>query len=149
IDTGSVDHGGSRSLPPAPASAVNQRLGCLPGAGGSGGPVAFAGGGVARAIREVRGVQRVGGEEMKAIRIATLSALIAGASIGLAGPASADPLDGPYNLVVINGHGSMNNGTTNSIFASACGPDCTRLNAASWSADLHLAGNTWTGVASN
>jgi hypothetical protein len=86
---------------------------------------------------------------MKVLRIAALSALFVGASVGLTGPASADPLDGAYTMVVTDGHGGLNNGAQDSILASPCGPDCTHMNAPKWSADLHLQANTWTGVASN
>jgi hypothetical protein len=86
---------------------------------------------------------------MNVIRGAAMSALFAGASIGLAGPALADPLNGPYNLVVTDGHGTRPSGAQDSVFAAPCGQDCTHLNSPSWDADLHLHGNTWTGVASN
>jgi hypothetical protein len=98
---------------------------------------------------KTRFIKTIQKEKMKALKIAALSALIAGASIGLAGPASADPLDGAYTMVVTDGHGSLNNGASDDVVASPCGPDCSHLNAPKWSADVHLAGNTWTGVASN
>jgi hypothetical protein len=82
-------------------------------------------------------------------RVALLSALCATASVGLAGTASADPLNGPYHLVVTNGRGLLPSGSQDDVFASPCGSDCTHMSAPKWDADLHLAGNSWTGVASN
>ena len=74
--------------------------------------------------------------------------VLAGATVALAGPASAEAFDGPYLITVTNGHGAVNDGSKQGVFTSPCGPDCTTFNAGEWSADLRLQGNSWTGVTS-
>jgi hypothetical protein len=69
--------------------------------------------------------------------------VLAGAAVGLAGPASAEPLSGSYTATVIDGAKTYKNGSTTTWTLSPCGPDCTHL--APVDMDLHLEGNNWTG----
>ena len=75
---------------------------------------------------------------MNQIRIAVLAVLIAGSSIALAGPASADPLNGTYTSTLTNAAGKK--ATTTYVFTS-CGADCVHL--ADPPRDYHLEGNAW------
>jgi hypothetical protein len=77
-----------------------------------------------------------------------VGAVLACAAIGLAGPASAEPFDGPYLITVTDGHGIVPNGDKQGVFTSSCGPDCTTLNAGEWTVDARLQGNAWSGVTS-
>lgn len=84
---------------------------------------------------------------MRTPRIARLAALMAGLTVGLAAPASAELTDGTYQR--------SGDGPTGSMFAEAtvtvtsCGTGCKNL-AGSVRGDevvqLHLEGNTWTGT---
>ena len=71
---------------------------------------------------------------------------IAGAAIGLAGTASADPTAGSYTATIIDPGASHKTGSTAWNLAP-CGPDCIRIadtDKALW--DLHRQGNAWTGT---
>jgi hypothetical protein len=69
---------------------------------------------------------------------------LAGAAIGLAGPASAEGLSGPYTATVIDG--PMKHGGRTTWTLSSCGPDCTHIDTrGATQFTLHLQGNTWTG----
>jgi hypothetical protein len=83
---------------------------------------------------------------MTITRAMAVAAVLAGAAVGMAGPASAEPLSGPYTTTIIDGGGIKENGSTSIWTLASCGPDCTRLQTASGFAfDLHPQGNTWTG----
>jgi hypothetical protein len=85
---------------------------------------------------------------MKTTCIAIVAAAMASAAIGLASPASAEPLSGSYNALVINGGGVLVNGQTVSWTLSSCGPDCLRVDNKfdnGRSEEFHLQGNTWIG----
>jgi hypothetical protein len=71
--------------------------------------------------------------------------VLAGAAVGLAVPASAEPLSGSYTETVIDG--GME-GVTKMFVATACGPDCAHLvwNVPGVVGDLHSHGDTWTGT---
>ena len=86
---------------------------------------------------------------MKIRRIATLAALIAGASIGLAATASAEPLDGPYGATVTGGN-VLPVGENVLWLFTPCGPDCAlRKIVAGPDSEFHLQGNTWTSTFGN
>jgi hypothetical protein len=77
---------------------------------------------------------------MMMMRIAAMAAIVAGASVGLASPASAEPLSGTYTAEVIGNNG-VPSPLTNSPWAFApCGPDCTR----GGDREFRLQGDTWT-----
>jgi hypothetical protein len=81
--------------------------------------------------------------------LATLSAtlVLAGAAVAMAGPASADPLSGPYTATVIDGGGHIEVGATQTWMFTPCGPDCTHYRTPGKQAgDLHLQADTWTGT---
>ena len=72
--------------------------------------------------------------------------MLAGAAIGLASPAAAEPLSGPYSATAVEGFG-MQTGTVSHWTLSPCGADCTHLHTgAGKGLDLWLQGNVWTGV---
>jgi hypothetical protein len=88
---------------------------------------------------------------MKAIyRGLVAGVALAGASVGLAGPASAEPLNGTYTATPVadpNGMAAIYPSTTYNF--TPCGADCTRLDigtAGGTVVDLHLQGNVWTGT---
>lgn len=68
---------------------------------------------------------------------------LAGASIGLASPASAAPLEGSYNGILIDGAGQVLNSAPIGLSFAPCGPDCTNLTTPSQNIDMHLQGATW------
>ncbi len=75
----------------------------------------------------------------------TVGVVLAVAAVGLAGPASAQPLSGSYTEKVIDGAFP---GLIRTFVATACGPDCAHLE---WSVpetagDLHSQGDTWAGT---
>ncbi len=84
---------------------------------------------------------------MKIVRIASLAAVMAGAAVGWASPASAALVDGTYQRT--------GDGPAGSVFAEAtvvvtsCGAGCKNL-AGTLKNDevvqLHLEGTTWTGT---
>jgi hypothetical protein len=83
---------------------------------------------------------------MKTTRIAILAAAMAGAAVGLSGPASAEPLSGAYTATMLDGGGAYKRGSTTTWTLTPCGPDCTHVNTgAGTPSDLHLQGNTWNG----
>jgi hypothetical protein len=88
---------------------------------------------------------------MTTMRIAGLVAVLASAAVGLAGPASAEPLSGDYTGTVTDGGGHYREGKTATWTFTPCGPDCSRLGAptAPEPLELHVQGNTWTGSHSN
>lgn len=59
-------------------------------------------------------------------RIAATAAVLAGAAVGLASPASAEPLQGTYTAEVIASDGSASPLTNSPWVFTPCGPDCTR-----------------------
>ena len=81
-----------------------------------------------------------------AIRAAALAALCAGASIGLAGPATAEPLAGTYNATYTYPNGNTDNRTW---VLTPCGPTCSHLEDGAKPKDFQLQGNTWTYNASD
>jgi hypothetical protein len=86
---------------------------------------------------------------MKTIhQVAAVAAVLAGAAIGFAGPASAEALDGAYTATYSNGAG----GTLDYTWTfTPCGPDCTRMDPGAIGAvtELRLQGSTWSGTAQN
>jgi hypothetical protein len=76
--------------------------------------------------------------------------VLAGAAIGLAGPASADPTAGPYTATIIDPGASNKTGSVNWSL-EPCGPDCFRLLGAQGRVlnELRRQGDVWTGVSPN
>lgn len=77
--------------------------------------------------------------------------VLAGAAVGLAAPASAEPLNGTYTETVTDNGGSMvRTGATIDWILTPCGPDCTHIQQTAadnpWDTDVHLQGNTWSGT---
>jgi hypothetical protein len=76
--------------------------------------------------------------------------VLAGATVGLAAPASAGPLDGAYTATITQatpaGQGA-DPGKTMSVILSDCGPDCTKFlsSANAFVGDLRLQGNIFAG----
>lgn len=81
---------------------------------------------------------------MRTIRIATLAAVLAGALVGLAATASAEPLDGPY-VATVTGGNVLTIGKTMPWMFQPCGQDCARrILIGGDDVEFHLQGNTWT-----
>lgn len=76
---------------------------------------------------------------MRAISGAVLTALLTTASIGLAGPASAEPLSGTYTALFSGNNGSSQ---TMTWTFTPCGPDCTTMDNGR---ELHLQNGIWSG----
>jgi hypothetical protein len=66
-------------------------------------------------------------------------------AIGLAGPASAEPLSGSYTRTIIDGGGLFKNGATDEETFTSCGPDCSHMQIVGNDGghDFHLQGNNW------
>jgi hypothetical protein len=77
------------------------------------------------------------------MQIAALAAVLTGASVGLAGPAYADPLSGSYTATVVSSMGYRGDTTATWVF-TPCGPDCVRVNAQN--AELHPQDGGWGGT---
>ena len=74
--------------------------------------------------------------------------MVAGAAVGLAGPASAEPPDGSYDLVVTGGP-FLRPGTSFPVTMTPGGPDCTRMvTVTGATTELRLQGNNWIGTSS-
>ena len=70
---------------------------------------------------------------------------LATAGVGLAGPASAEPLSGPYIGTMIEpGASGGEVGLIAHFLFTPCGQDCTRAQSEFGASDLHLQGNSWT-----
>jgi hypothetical protein len=80
---------------------------------------------------------------MKSMRIAAVAAVLTGASVGLAGPAYADPLSGSYTATVVSSMGYLGDKTATWVF-TPCGPDCVRVSAQN--SELHGQDGEWTGT---
>lgn len=81
---------------------------------------------------------------MKAARIAALATLVAGASIGLAGPAYAELTDGSYTMTITESN-QFKVGQNQTWQVGSCGPDCRHVEVAGGDTpyDFRLAGSTW------
>jgi hypothetical protein len=87
------------------------------------------------------------------------AALLAGAWVGLAGPASAEAPSGTYTATVTEASGSvgpapLSSGQTLTWLLTTCGADCTHLEVnppnAKSQVDMHLQGGSWmTGGSDN
>ncbi|WP_293002531.1 hypothetical protein [Mycobacterium sp.] len=75
--------------------------------------------------------------------------ILTGAAISVAGPASAEPLDGPYTHTITDKSGGpFHIGGQTPWILSPCGSTCLRIHQAAdpeWDADVHLEGKTWAG----
>jgi hypothetical protein len=90
-------------------------------------------------------------EMIGANRVLASAAVLAGAAIGLACPASAaPPPDGNYVGTVTDSSnpGKASVGNAESMHLSSCGDGCIRLQGRGWSADLHSQGQIWSGPTS-
>jgi hypothetical protein len=76
-----------------------------------------------------------------------VGAVTAGTAVGLASPASAEPLSGNYTATVTASTAGIPVGSTRTVDFTPCGTDCTHFQAGQGNAaaDLHLQGDTWTG----
>lgn len=86
------------------------------------------------------------GNEMTMTRTAVVAAAMAAAAVGLAGPASAEPLSGSYTETLIEGGMA---GFKQQLMATSCGPDCTHLQIGVKPdnfAELHQQGDSWIGT---
>jgi len=72
--------------------------------------------------------------------------VLAGAALGLAGSASADPLSGSYTTTVTEGAGMLVPGSTSTAVLTPCGADCTHITKGEMQSDLHSQGATWNGT---
>lgn len=81
---------------------------------------------------------------MKDLRIAAVVAVLAGTALGLAGSASAEPLEGPYTATVTGGD-VLAVGKKMPWAFTPCGPGCAqRILIGGEPSEFHLQGNTWT-----
>jgi hypothetical protein len=87
------------------------------------------------------------------IRGLAIGVVAAGAAVGLASPALAEPLGGSFLATItdVNPVWDMARpGDAMDVTLTPCGVDCTMFAAPRvpqpWSTDLHLQGNTWTGI---
>jgi hypothetical protein len=80
-------------------------------------------------------------------RFLVTAAVLAGAAVGFAAPASAEALDGTYKATFINGSATLDYTWT----FTPCGPDCTRMDPGPIGAvtEMRLQGNTWSGSGQN
>lgn len=84
---------------------------------------------------------------MMTIKVAELAAVMVGAAVGLAAPASADLVDGNYQRTG-DGPGGNFQGTLPVVITS-CGNGCKSLAGTLTNGEvvqLHLQGQTWTGT---
>lgn len=80
------------------------------------------------------------------MRFAPVVGAVAGAVVGMVGPASAAPLNGSYAATMIDGGGRYERGGTTIFTVTPCGPDCRHLDTgAGPPSDLHLQRNIWSG----
>lgn len=79
---------------------------------------------------------------MKLVGTVATAITLAGASLGLAGPALADSLEGTYTAEVIGVDGSASPLTNSPWVLTPCGPDCV----SGGGREFHLQGNTWTSI---
>jgi hypothetical protein len=77
---------------------------------------------------------------MMIIRTAAAAAVLACLSVGLAGIASADTLEGTYTAEVSANDGTSSPLTDSPWVLTSCGPNCARAGAR----EFHLQGNSWT-----
>jgi hypothetical protein len=92
-------------------------------------------------MREHRGLNT-----MTIIRGLAAGVAFAGAAIGLAGPASADPASGNYTGTMVDGGGRYEVGDSKPWTINPCGPDCISAGTAgSPQHQLHRQGNLWIG----
>lgn len=77
------------------------------------------------------------------LRAMAVGVAVTAAALGLAGPASADPVAGSYTGTMIDGAGRYENGSTSAASLTACGPDCFRIQMGSASRDLIREGGVW------
>jgi hypothetical protein len=72
-------------------------------------------------------------------------AVLAGAAVGLASPASAEPPSGEYTATVIDGL-KLSAGKSEPATLTQCGADCTHLQLGQIGSDLHPQGDSWSGA---
>lgn len=82
---------------------------------------------------------------MMALRFSVLAALVAGTSIGLAGPANAALDAATYTMTIVESN-QFQVGQTQTWHVGSCGPDCRHVEVANGDTpyDFRLDGNTWT-----
>ncbi|WIM88023.1 hypothetical protein PT015_00350 [Candidatus Mycobacterium wuenschmannii] len=85
-------------------------------------------------------------------RVMALGAILVGAAIGLATPASAaPPPDGNYvgTVTETSDPGQARVGNTTTMHLSPCGDGCVHMQGSNWAADLHPEGAVWSGPTSS
>jgi hypothetical protein len=84
-------------------------------------------------------------------RFVASAVILAGAAIGLAGPASAaPPPDGNYigTVTSTSNPDKVRVGNTATMHLSSCGDGCIHLQGDGWTADVHPQGTVWSGPTS-
>jgi hypothetical protein len=86
-------------------------------------------------------------------RALAVGVVFAGAAVGLASPASAEPLSGSFLATITDVNPAWDKagpGDAMDVTLVPCGADCTTFAAPHvphpWSTDLHLQGTSWTGT---
>lgn len=85
---------------------------------------------------------------MTITRASAAGVVLAGVAVGLAGPASAEPVAGDYTATMINaGATGKQEGSTTVWILNDCGPDCTHVNTGRGPGfDLRRQGEVWASV---
>jgi hypothetical protein len=74
-------------------------------------------------------------------------AAVCSVAVGLASPASAEPLSGTYTATATEGGLGLETGAVTTWTFSPCGADCTHLHTPGGiETDLHLQDNVWNGA---
>jgi hypothetical protein len=83
---------------------------------------------------------------MKTTRIAILAAAMAGAAVGLASPASAELLDGTYEMTYLK-----DPAPPDTVVITSCGAGCKhwQMSGPYVASEYHLQGNTWTATSAD
>jgi hypothetical protein len=83
---------------------------------------------------------------MKITRFAILAAVVAGAAVGLASPASAELTDGTYEMTYLK-----DPAPPDTVVVTSCGAGCkhVQISGPYAAVDYHLEGNTWTAPSSD
>jgi len=71
------------------------------------------------------------------------------ASVGLAGSAFAEPVDGQYTATMLGGNNDKEVGGTVTWGLSGCGPDCVTLQTSGPGVQMTRQGDVWKGAGSD
>jgi hypothetical protein len=76
--------------------------------------------------------------------VLTAGTVLIGASVAMAGPASADDLNGSYTQTITDGGGRFREGSTSQLTYTPCGPGCvTETGPSGAPQDFHLQGDDY------